>query len=143
MRVAGHHRTPGSDIVEVAAAIRVPQVGARGALEEQRHAAGGSKGAHRRVDAGRDDALRTLEQRFAFHVNSFPYWRARRLISGASKRSEMTASRSAPALMSRRAVSSVIPPIAASRTPSLLAFVDQGCGARTAPGLVGDADKTP
>src|SRR3989442_15037109 len=125
MRVAGHHRTPGSDIVDVAAAIRVPQVGARGPLEEQRHAADGAKGAHRRVDAGRDDALRTLEQRFAFHVNSFPYWRARGLTSGASEKSEMTASRGAAALMSRGAFLGVIPPNAASRTPSSPALVNR------------------
>src|SRR3989442_10556977 len=116
MRVAGHHRTPGSDIVDVAAAIRVPQVGARGPLEEQRHAADGTKGAHRRVDAGRDDALRTLEQRFAFHVNSFPYWRGRRLTSGASKKSEMNAGTSPPALMTRGGFSIGISPIAARGT---------------------------
>src|SRR5437879_3734509 len=143
VRVAGHHRAPGPDIVDVTAAIRVPQVGTRGALEEQRHAADRTKGAYRRVDAARDDALRTLEQRFAFHVNSFPYWRARRLTSGASKRSEMTASRSAPALMSRGAFSSVIPPIAASGTPSFLALVNRECGARTAPEIGGDANTLP
>src|SRR5207302_8117184 len=105
VRVAGHHRTPGPDIVDVAAAIRVPQIGARGALEEQRHAADRAKRAQRGIDPARDEALRTLEQRFAFHVNSPPYRRARSPIPGAPKRSEMTPRRPPRAPAGARALS--------------------------------------
>jgi hypothetical protein len=45
--------------------------------------------------------------------------------------------------MSCGAFSSVIPPIAASGTPKFLALVKRECRARTAPGLVGDANTLP
>ena len=47
MRVAQHHRPPGADVVDVALAIRVPQVRAGGSLEERRRAAHRAKRAHR------------------------------------------------------------------------------------------------
>jgi hypothetical protein len=59
--MAQDHRAPGADVVDVAPAFDVPQPGAFGAADEARRAADGSEGAHRRIDAAGDDALRALE----------------------------------------------------------------------------------
>ena len=58
MRVPGEHRPPGADIVDIALAVRVPQVRPRGALEERRRAADGAKCAYRRVHPGGNARLR-------------------------------------------------------------------------------------
>ena len=57
MRVARDHRAPGADVVDVPPAVGVPEVGARGPLEERRHAADRAKRAHRGIDAGRNAQL--------------------------------------------------------------------------------------
>ena len=49
--VAEDHGAPGTDVIDVALAIGVKEVGAAGALEEDRVAADAAEGAHRRVDA--------------------------------------------------------------------------------------------
>jgi hypothetical protein len=60
--VAQDHRAPGADVVDVALAFGVPDVGALRALDEARRAADGAEGAHGRVDAAGDDALGAFEQ---------------------------------------------------------------------------------
>src|SRR5712671_5068652 len=117
-------------------------MGARRALEERRHPAHRAERAHGGIDAAGNGALRALEERFVFcHLKSFPYWRARAAMSGASKRSEMTATRSAPASMTCRALSRVMPPIAQRGTPR--SFLNSESGARTAEGLVGEEITLP
>jgi len=46
MAVAQDHRAPGADVVDVALAVGVPEVGALGARDEARRAAHGLEGAH-------------------------------------------------------------------------------------------------
>src|SRR5258708_39776411 len=113
-------------------------MGAGGTLEERRHSADRAKRAHGGIDAAGNGALRALEEGFVpVHVKSFPYWRARAAMSGASKRSEMTASRSAPASITFGALSRVMPPIAHSDTSR--GFPKSESGARTAVGFVVEA----
>src|SRR5688572_14838414 len=100
MAVAGDHRSPRADVVDVALALDVPEMRAGRAGEEQRRAADRAERAHRRVDAARDQLACARKQVFILHANSFAYALARAAMSGASKRSEITASRSAPAAMS-------------------------------------------
>src|SRR5258708_25471812 len=116
-------------------------MGPRSAVEEGRPPADGAIRTHRGVDPAGNGALGALEQRFVFHVNSFPYWRARRPMSCASNRSEITASRSAPAAITWRALSTVMPPIAQRGTPK--SFLNSESGARTAAALVGEANTLP
>src|SRR5687768_14534047 len=142
MPVSGEHRAPRADVVDVALAVGVPEVGARGALEEHRRAADCAKGAHWRVDAARDAGLRALEKLVALlHWKSLRYAAARSPMSGASKRSESTARRLAPAAIRVGALSSVTPPIAQRGTPR--SFLNRLSGARTASGLVGEGNTLP
>ncbi len=60
--VAKDHGAPGADVVDVALAVGVPEVGALGALHEARRAAHGLEGAHGRVDAARDELAGALQQ---------------------------------------------------------------------------------
>ncbi len=62
VRVAQDHRSPGTDEVEVAAAIRRYHVGALGLLEENGLAAHAAKGSNRRVDAPRNVLTGFLKQ---------------------------------------------------------------------------------
>src|SRR5688572_3384598 len=141
VRVTGDHRAPGGDVVDVALALGVPQMGARGALEEGRRAADGAERTHRRIDAGRNGALRALEQRLVLHWKSFLYAAAWRAMSGASNRSEITATRSAPAAMTCGAFCSVMPPMAHAGLPR--PFANRLSGARTAAGLVDEGNTLP
>ena len=60
--VAQDHRSPGAEVVDVAVAVRVPQVRAFGARDEWRIAADGAKGADRRVDAAGEELFGALLQ---------------------------------------------------------------------------------
>ena len=110
MRVAEDGRPPGADVVEIALAVGIPQVGAFAARDEARRAADGSKRAHRGVDAGGNRALRTGEELFvAVHggplgvltvgcgagrqANTAAMARAAAVTSGASNTAEITATR--------------------------------------------------
>ncbi len=62
MVVSDDHRSPGTDIVDVALAFDIPQIGPFGATGEERFAADGTEGAHRRVDAARHTCLGAGEQ---------------------------------------------------------------------------------
>jgi hypothetical protein len=62
VRVAEDRRPPGTDVIDVALAVRVPHVRAFATREEARRAAYGAKCAHGRVDAARNRALGTREQ---------------------------------------------------------------------------------
>src|SRR6185503_11897937 len=139
--VSRNHGSPRPEVVDIAAPFRVPEIGARGALEERRRAADRAEGAHRRIHARRDAPLRALEKILVFHAKSPWYWPARARMSGASKRSDTTASRSAPAAITCGAFARVMPPIAQSGTPNLVA--KRAKGARTAAGLVVDANTLP
>ncbi len=68
--VADDHRTPRADVVHIASALGIPDVGARGALQEGRRAAHRAERAHRRIDAGGDDAPGALEERIVAHAKS-------------------------------------------------------------------------
>ena len=59
-RVAQDHRAPGAEVVDVAIAVGVDEVGALGALDKRRRAAHRFEGAHRRVDAAGKEALGAL-----------------------------------------------------------------------------------
>src|SRR5690606_37578212 len=63
VRLADDHRTPGPEVVDVAAALDVPHVGALGAGDESRRAADRAKSAHGGVHTADQDALRALEFR--------------------------------------------------------------------------------
>ena len=60
--VAEDHGAPGADVVDVALVIGVPQIGALRALDEAWCAANSAEGAHRGIDAPRNDAARALHQ---------------------------------------------------------------------------------
>ncbi len=60
--VADDHRAPGTDVVDVAVAVDVVQVGAIGAFDEERLAADRLERAHRRIDAARQQLLGAGEQ---------------------------------------------------------------------------------
>ena len=62
MSVAQNHGAPGADVVDVAIAVDVEQVGALRPLREEGFAADRFEGAYRRVHAARGDALRAFEQ---------------------------------------------------------------------------------
>ena len=64
MGVAEDGGPPRSHVVDVALAVDIPQVRAVAARDEARRAADGAKGAHRRIDARRNRALRTGEELF-------------------------------------------------------------------------------
>ncbi len=64
MRVPGHHRTPGSDIVDVAHALCIPQVRTGGAFEKARRPAHGAKCAHRGIHPCRNALLGAQEKFF-------------------------------------------------------------------------------
>src|SRR5687767_11034435 len=117
-------------------------MGTGSALEENRRATDGAKRAHRRVHAAGNAPLGALEKLYALlHLKRLRYWLVRAAMSGASKRSLMTARRSAPARTSAGAFWTVMPPIAQRGTPRLCA--KSSSGARTAPGLVEDGYTLP
>ncbi len=64
MRVAGDHRPPRADIVDVALAVDVDQARALGARDERRRAADRLEGAHRRIDSAGNDPRGALEEFF-------------------------------------------------------------------------------
>ena len=49
--VAENHRPPGAEVIEVAIAVGIPEIGALGADDEGRLAADSAKRTHRRIDA--------------------------------------------------------------------------------------------
>ena len=61
--VAEDHRSPGTEVVNVAIAIGVPQIGALAALDKGRLATHGAKGADRRVDPAGKQFFCALPQR--------------------------------------------------------------------------------
>ena len=61
-RMAEDQRPPGHHMVDVAVAVHVEDVRPFAALHEQRVAADALEGAHGRIDAAGDDALRLGEQ---------------------------------------------------------------------------------
>src|SRR5258706_10869446 len=128
--VPDDHRSPGSDVVDVALAIGIPKMRSLSSFEEGRRAAHGAKRPHWGIHAGRDVPLRAVKEVFvarghglarACAANNRANARARAPRSGASKTAEITASASAPASSTPPAFSSVIPPIATRGTPSALA----------------------
>ncbi len=58
--VAENHGAPGAEVVEVAIAVGIPEIGAFGADNEWRLAADSTKGTHRRVDAAGEQSFRPL-----------------------------------------------------------------------------------
>ncbi len=62
MSVPGDHRSPGTDVVDIARAFGVDHVGAFGAVDKARHAADLAKCAHRRVDPAGNGELGAIEQ---------------------------------------------------------------------------------
>src|SRR5262245_46430177 len=149
MSVSEDERPPGADVIDVALAVGVPEVRTLAAREEARRAADGAERAHRRVDTSGNDGLRLLEQRVvathaaAFLENRSLNARARAAMSLASNSAVMTASASAPASIADAALSSVMPPIATTVTPKRRAAPRSASGARTAAGLVGEANIEP
>jgi hypothetical protein len=61
--VAEDHGSPGTEVVNVAIAVRVPQICALAALDKGRLATHGTKGAHGRVDPARKQLFCALPQR--------------------------------------------------------------------------------
>ena len=59
--MAEDHRTPGADIIDIALAIGIEQIGTGRAVDEHRFTANAAKCTHRRVDATRDVALGEFE----------------------------------------------------------------------------------
>src|SRR5690606_38025242 len=63
MRMAGDHRSPRPEVVDVAAALDVPHVRAVGAVDEARRAADRAERPHGRVDAADEDLAGAFEFR--------------------------------------------------------------------------------
>ncbi|EJK92630.1 hypothetical protein UUU_06160 [Klebsiella pneumoniae subsp. pneumoniae DSM 30104 = JCM 1662 = NBRC 14940] len=64
--VAQHHRTPGTDIIDIGFPIHVIEVSAIRAFDKQRCAADAGESAHRRVNAAGDQFARSVVQIFRF-----------------------------------------------------------------------------
>src|SRR3546814_6670015 len=156
MVVAGDHRPPGADVVDVAVAVHVEQERALRALREERFAADRAERAYRLVHAARHQRLGAGEQGMrALLGHGRPLggqWgrakqacsaRAAATGSGASKTPPITASRSAPASSGIAAFSGVIPPIATTGRPSTRASRSSAGPALRAPGLVPDGNMAP
>ena len=62
MAVPEDHRSPRSDVVDVALAVRVPEVRPQRARDETRCAAHGAERAHRRIHAAGNELARALEK---------------------------------------------------------------------------------
>ncbi len=62
VHVADDHWPPRADVVDIALAVRIPEIGARRALDETGRAADRAEGAHRGVDAAGDGPLGTFEE---------------------------------------------------------------------------------
>ena len=60
--VAEDQRPPGADVVDVAVAVDVVEIGALAALDEQRLPAHRAEGAHGRIDAAREQVQRLREE---------------------------------------------------------------------------------
>ena len=60
--VAQNHGTPGADVIDIALAIGVPEMGTLRALHKTGCSTHGLEGAYRRIDAARNDLLGALEQ---------------------------------------------------------------------------------
>ena len=121
MRVAEDHRAPRAHVVDVAVAVRVDEPCALALAEEDGRAADGAEGAHRRVHAAGDDALRGFKELLAafVHGNRLP---CRRVVRGRARprprRAHRRARRSRRACRRRRRPPRrrsprVMPPIAA------------------------------
>src|SRR5690606_29320070 len=150
MVVAGDHRAPGADVVDVAVAVDVVQERAVRAPGEERFAAYRPERAHRRVDAtGHQLAGAGKQGAGAFGIHAAVLQKSARSAraavtgSGASKTAPTTASRSAPAAIGIPALSGVIPPIATSGRPNPVASRSSPGVARRAPGLVADGKNAP
>src|SRR5688500_16141774 len=131
--MACDHRPTGTDVVDIASAVRIVQIGAIGAIDEYRLAAHAAKSAHRRIDAGGNAKLRARKVRLRSthglpslpkcligHCHLLPAPAAKSCAKACAvvrgsrlvDRALMTAIRSAPASISGLALCSVIPPIA-------------------------------
>src|SRR5690606_1111386 len=87
---------------------------------------------------------RAADQRFqAASSKHSRYARAAATGSGASNTPLITATRSAPAATSRRALSGVMPPIATRGSPKRADSASSRGSARRAPGLVGEGKNAP
>ena len=64
--MAQNHRPPGTDVIDVAIAIDVEQIGALAALEKDRLAADAAKSPGRAVDAAGNQSLGIGERGLAF-----------------------------------------------------------------------------
>ena len=60
--MAQDHWAPRADVIGVALAVGVPEIGTLGALHKAGRAADGFEGPHRRVDSARDDLFGPFEQ---------------------------------------------------------------------------------
>src|SRR5437660_2242539 len=129
MRVSDDCRTPRADVVDVANAVGIPRIRAFTAHEETRRATHRPECPHRRVHAGGNGALRALEQLVVpAHVgwSRVSRWNTRVKASAAARiasasgfpnTSAITATASAPALISVSAFAAVMPPMATTGTP--------------------------
>src|SRR5690606_33341988 len=153
--VADDHRPPRANVVDVAVAVGIEQVWAVRTLHEERLAADRLERAHRRIHAAGHQRLGAGEQVVrAFGVHGVPSsevlsWKRERQAraaatgSGASNPPLITATRSAPASTSGRALSAVMPPIATRGRPRPALSRSSPGDARRAPGLVGEGKKAP
>src|SRR5262249_40106299 len=141
---------------DVALAVGVPQVRAFAARKKSRRATDRAKGAHRRIHAGGNRALRPGGELFVAGHAGWPLRceankaaKARAPArpppaSGASKSAEITASASAPAASNGPALAGVMPPMATIPTPHCArAAVNSEVWARIACGFTFDGKKLP
>src|SRR3990167_1542003 len=118
MAVAQHQRTPALHVVDIAFAVGIEDMRAFATRKEHRRAAHLAEGADRGVDAAGNRLLGAGKQVFgAAHagcprLNRAANSRARAAMSSAENRSWMTPTASAPAAISRGALSTVTPPMA-------------------------------
>src|SRR5690349_20894396 len=64
MRVAQQQRSPGADVIDILVAVRIEDVRALAARDEQRRSADAAESSHRRIDAARDVLLGPAEKFF-------------------------------------------------------------------------------
>jgi hypothetical protein len=62
MNVAENHRAPRTDVVDIALAVRIPEIRALRALDEARRAADRAERTHRRVHAAGNGSLGAFEE---------------------------------------------------------------------------------
>ena len=161
--VTQDHGAPGADVVDVAVAVGVEDIGPGRAGEEDRVAADAAEGPHRGVHAPGDVALGGGEEvvgaghgagpcsgvgfglGFGFGWRRAGYRpRPRALGSGSAKTPLTTASRSAPAAIRAAPFCGVMPPMATrGRWKPRRARRSRSRSARTALGLVAEGKKLP